>query len=55
MNKVSKQIIRKLKEIAKGSPLNFNELRVIVALERIITRIDSSSTAKPQNSLKNLL
>ncbi|OFZ25210.1 MAG: hypothetical protein A2381_12275 [Bdellovibrionales bacterium RIFOXYB1_FULL_37_110] len=41
MNEISKIIIKKLKEIAKESSLNINELRIVTALERVVIRIES--------------
>lgn len=43
MNEVSKHIVKSLKELEKSLPLSLNELRVITALERVVSKIEASS------------
>lgn len=42
----SKQIIKAIANLAKTSPLSINELRVILALERIVARIEAHNTLR---------
>ena len=42
MNEISKYIMKELKLIEKKSPLSINELRIVTALERVVTRIEST-------------
>lgn len=42
MNEASKHIIKSLKALEKTSSLSLNELRVVTALERVVSRIESS-------------
>ncbi len=41
LSEKSKEVLRELAKLAKESALSINELRVILALERIVARIDS--------------
>lgn len=45
-NEKRKEVLRELKKLSQSSPLSINELRVILALERIIARVEVKKELK---------